>query len=121
MLKPLALTLAALTLMAACDGKPLTIEGMPVQATRFYANNFQDWPFNTGEISVISTEGSDLHTFALRPCENNRLCGERIGDLVRVPDYYVVTGAYAGRTFYLSPGGDGWVRRDGVLYPIAWN
>lgn len=121
MLKSLALPIATMTLLGACNGKPLTFAPMPLVAKRFYAENFQDKPFDTGAISVISTEHGDLHTFDLRPCGAGSVCGSRQGQVVNTPDYYVVANAYAGRTFYIAPGGSGWVKRDGALYDIAWN
>ncbi|MDG1376273.1 MAG: hypothetical protein P8P56_04470 [Yoonia sp.] len=121
MLKSLALPIIALTLLSACGGKPLTFPNMPIQATRAYADSFQDAPFDTGEISVISAEHGEMHTFTLRPCGDMLVCGADQGSVIKAPDYYVVTGAYAGRTFYISSGGDGWVKRAGVLYPMAWN
>ena len=121
MIKPLALSLASIALVAGCDGKPLTFEHTPVQAKRFYADTFQDAPFDTGQVTVLSAEHGDLHTFTLRPCGDGLVCGTRQGTVAKAPDYYVVTGAYAGRIFYLSPGGDGWVKRDGQLIQIAWD
>lgn len=121
MFKPFAITPVALTLLGACDGKPLTFGATPLAAKRIYAESFQDTPFERGEISVISTEHCELHTFTLRPCGGENVCGSRKGHVVATPDYHVVTDAYAGRIFYISPGGDGWVKLNGTLYPVAWN
>ncbi|MCO4843586.1 MAG: hypothetical protein KC439_11890, partial [Yoonia sp.] len=79
MIKPLALSLASIALVAGCDGKPLTFEHTPVQATRFYADTFQDAPFDTGQVTVLSAEHGDLHTFTLRPCGDGLVCGTRQG------------------------------------------
>lgn len=116
------LGLVALTGLSACYGKPLTWEGNPVAVQRFYADTFQDQPFDVGPVSVIAEERGEMRTYLLRPCANNtRVCGTRTGTLERTPDLAVVRGAYAGRVFYLSPGGDGYMVRNGRTIPLAWN
>lgn len=121
MLKSIALSLTALTVLSACDDPSVNQGEWPIEVTRFYADNFQDTPFDTGPISVVSTEHGELHTFVLRPCGDASVCGSRQGRLEIAPDYHVVTNAYAGQIFYISAGGDGWIKRDGILYPMAWN
>ncbi len=121
MFKSFAIPLSAALLLGGCDGKPLTFTGTPVAVQRAYADTFQDTPFARGQISVVATEHGDLHTFTLRPCGGDHMCGARQGHVAKTPDYFVVTGAYAGRTFYVSPGGDGWIKRNGTVYPMAWN
>lgn len=121
MVKSFALSVIAITLLGACAGKPFTMPNVPAGVTRAYAKAFQDTPFERGEISVLAEEYGELHTYKLRPCGGDHICGVRQGTLVKAPDYYVVTDAYSGRIFYVSPGGDGYLKRDGSLYPIAWN
>ena len=114
-------TLAALTL-AACNGKPLTMEGLPITAIRAYADTFQDHPFDEGPVSIIAEEHGELHTYKLRACHGGeKVCGTRAVPLLRAPDYFVAENAYPGRTFYLSPGGDGWMKVGGRLIGIAWH
>lgn len=121
MFRSRVLPILAISLLGACAGQPFTWPNLPSGATRAYAEAYQDTPFERGEISVIAEEHGELHTFTLRPCGADQVCGARQGNVVKAPDYYVVTNAYAGRTFYVSPGGDGYIKRDGVLYPMAWN
>jgi hypothetical protein len=121
MLKSLSLSVAALSLLAACNGKPLTFSGTPVQVKRAYADSFQDKPSDTSAISVVTEEHGELHTYTLTPCGEGHVCGARQGSLTKTPDHYVVSGAYAGRTFYVAAGGSGLIKRDGAFYPMAWN
>ncbi|MDB9801520.1 hypothetical protein OAC01_00970 [bacterium] len=79
MLKTLSLTVAALSLLAACNGKPLTFSGTPVQVKRAYADSFQDKPFDTGAISVVTEEHGELHTYTLTPCGEGHVCDARQG------------------------------------------
>lgn len=118
-----AAILTSLGLAACTDGQPLPqYFDVPVSAQRAYANQFQDAPFDSGPITVLSGAGGNLQSYTLTPCRNGAaICGARTGQLQQTEDFYVVTGAYAGRTFYLSPGGDGFIRRGGVDTDIAWN
>lgn len=121
-MQKLIIGMTGLLALAGCFGKPLTWEGNPVAVQRFYAEQFQDQPFDVGPVSVLTEEGGELQTFRLSPCQNGtRICGPRTGTFEKTPDYTVVSGAYAGRTFYLSPGGDGFLVRNGVSIPLAWN
>ena len=116
-------TLATVTLVACTEGQPLpTHFDVPVEASRYYADLFQDKPFDTASISVLATEGGELQTYALRPCQNGtRICGANAGTVQQTEDYYIVSGAYPGRTFHLSPGGDGFLRTAAGNTNIAWN
>ena len=111
------------TLVACTEGKPLPYPvGDPAEAARYYADLFQDQPFDEAAVKVVVAERGDLRTFTLRPCQNGaRICGARAGSVEVTPDYYVVSGAYPGRTFWLSPGGDGYMERGGVRTNLAWN
>ncbi|MBU2992100.1 hypothetical protein KO486_02635 [Octadecabacter sp. B2R22] len=85
---------------------------------------YRDLPFDTGTVYVVADEHGDLHTYSLTPCQNGtHICGGtgRVGHLQRTADYFVVTGAYRDRTFYLSPGGDGYLTWRGVRRDLAWN
>jgi hypothetical protein len=121
-MKTVSLSLMAIALLTACsNGQGLTWEDNPVSVHRFYADNFQDHPFDTGPITVLSEEHGDLKSYTLRTCGEDHVCGSRKGHVTRAPDYWVVKGAYAGRVFYISAGGDGWVKHGSELIPIAWN
>lgn len=110
--------------------------GSPADADRYSWNNllqetdrdfdesFRDLPFDSGVVYVVANEHGDLHTYSLTPCRGGtHICGGSggVGHVQRTPDYYVVTGAYSGRTFYLSPGGDGVLTWRGVNRDLAWN
>ncbi|AKS47514.1 hypothetical protein SAMN05444287_2832 [Octadecabacter temperatus] len=85
---------------------------------------YRDLPFDTGRVYVVANEHGDLHTYSLTPCRNGtHICGGtgRVGHVERTLDYFVVTGAYRDRTFYLSPGGDGYLTWRGVNRDLAWN
>lgn len=85
---------------------------------------YRDLPFDTGRVYVVANEHGDLHTYSLTPCgAGAQICGGtgRVGHVERTPDYFVVTGAYRDRTFYLSPGGDGYLTWRGVDRDLAWN
>lgn len=128
MIRLMSAVLATATLVACTDGQALPERiDVPAQASRTYAELFQDQPFDTASISVVATEqgrfGRDiLRTFELRPCQNGaHVCGTRTGSVQQTPDYYVVTGAYPGRTFHLSPGGDGYMQSAAGTAVVAWN
>lgn len=85
---------------------------------------YRDLPFDTGTVYVVANEHGDLHTYSLTPCRGGtHVCGGsgHVGHLRRTADYFVVTGAYRDRIFYLSPGGDGILTWRGVNRDLAWN
>lgn len=85
---------------------------------------YRDLPFETGVVHVLANEHGDLHTYTLTPCRSStRICGGtgRVGQVERTEDFFVVTGAYRDRTFYLSPGGDGYLTWRGINRDLAWN
>lgn len=118
----IALGCIALGALAACGGKPLPAFWDSDAYQAYYAENFQKHPFDDGPVSIITEERGEMRTFALKPCDGgSHVCGARAAQVVKETHYYVIAGAYHGRTFYLSPGGDGWVKRGDVLTPLAWN
>jgi hypothetical protein len=123
MIRLMSAVLATATLVACTEGQPLVNPvDVPAEASRYYADLFQDKPFDEAAVKVLVAEGGDLRTFTLRPCQNGtRICGASTGSIQTTPDYYVVSGAYPGRTFWLSPGGDGYMARGGVNTNLAWN
>ncbi len=122
----LALVLPFLTLAACAPGEPFTFEQNPVEVQRAWANAFSDQPFDTGPVSILTTEHGELHSYTLAPCRGGQtVCAGstqgRAGTVQMTEDYAVVSGAYAGRVFYLSPGGDGWLKKNGAYIPLAWD
>ena len=94
-------------------------------AYRTYAAAFSEVPFSKGAVSVVAPDHGDLRTYTLVPCRGGtRICAGSAhgpaGTLERTPDYMIVRGLY-GRTFWLSPGGDGALVWPGHTVPLAWN
>ncbi len=119
-MKSLILSVTAMTLLGACNLNAPILQDAPIGVQRLVAQ-YQDHPFDTGPITVLAEEHGELRSFTLRACGDAHVCGARRGHLTTTQDHYVVTGAYAGRVFYISPGGDGMVKRGGAFHPIAWN
>jgi hypothetical protein len=125
--------MAALALTAACN---VTNTDAPPQDERIfalsgfsrgYALAFSEYPFERGTIDIVATEGGQLRSFRMVVCrEGQAICAGGIhgpaGELTQEPDYWIVRGLFEGRTFYLSPGGDG-----AIYYgteraaALAWN
>lgn len=85
----------------------------------------QTVPFQAGAVSVVTTEHGELHTYTLVPCRNGtHICANslrgRAGHLSETQHFFVVSGAYPNRTFYLEPGGDGVLVKNGAQLPLAW-
>lgn len=126
----ITLALVGLVTLGACsqierDNFGANIENLDLLAEtrRAFSASYQDQPFEDGMIYVVAEEHGDLHTYSLRPCHGEtRICGGSggVGHLRKTPDYTIVTGAYHGRTFFLSPGGDGVLRWRGVDRTLAW-
>lgn len=123
--------LAALAVLGACGTAQLQSFGAQIQSLdlvqatdRMIDETYRDQPFDAGTVYVVANEHGDLHTYSLTPCRNGtHICGGagHVGHLQRTEEYYVITGAYPGRTFYLSPGGDGFLKWRGVDRDLAWN
>lgn len=122
------LTLIAL---AGCAGAPrvtqddLRYDTWRAEWRRTFQASYYEIPFEKGAVSVVAEEHGALRTYILVPCRGGAaICGEmlhgRAGSLTRTPDYVAISGAYAGRVFYLQPGGTGVLRRGGVTSPLAW-
>ncbi len=130
----IAMTLAGLTLLGACTNfesgsfTDMRIEKDPnnlfVMTDRATDEAYRDQPFDTGTVYVVVNEHGDLHTYSLTPCRGGtQICGGsgHLGTVQRTLDYFVVTGAYSDRTFFLSPGGDGYLTWQGEDRDLAWN
>lgn len=121
--------LAALSGCMSIDVNALGTELQNLNATavdgsrRAYDEAYRDLPFDSGTVYVVANEHGDLHTYSLTPCGGTHICGPtgRVGHVERTLDYFVVTGAYRDRTFYLSPGGDGYLTWRGEDRDLAWN
>jgi hypothetical protein len=121
----------ALPLVAGCVVTPeqeasMQWNALSADLNRAYAYSYQDFPFtNSATVSVIATEHGELRTYALAPCRGGTtVCAGspngRAGRVEQTLDHVIVTGLY-GATFFLSPGGDGGLRRPG--HPdvfLAW-
>jgi hypothetical protein len=86
---------------------------------------FRDTPFAEGPVSVVTTENGRLRSYLLVPCrEGTMICAGgahgHAAPLTSDPDFTIVAGAYRGREFRLSPGGDGLVITRTGRYPLAW-
>ena len=125
----------ALALVAGCDApRPampeitpdtLAFSNIVAEADRLVANSFRDIAFTEGRVSVVAEENGRLRTYWLVPCrDGTKICAGgpngRAVDLTSSPDFRIVSAAYRGRDFYLSPGGDGvLISRDGQ-HQLAW-
>lgn len=127
------LGLAGLALLPACTtlqssdlnaaAKQLEWNNLLDATRRDIDASYRDLPFDRGTVYVVANEHGELHTYSLRPCGGTHVCGGsgRVGHVARTLDHFVVTGAYPGRTFYLSPGGDGYLKWRGEDRDLAWN
>jgi hypothetical protein len=130
----IAMAMSGLTLTVACTNfesgrfTDMRIEkdhtNLFVMLDRALGESHRDLPFDTGTVYVVANEHGDLHTYSLMPCRGGtQICGGsgHVGTVQRTLDYYVVTGAYSDRTFFLSPGGDGYLTWRGMDIDLAWN
>lgn len=125
------LALAGLTALGACATIDMSATRSSIERLDLVAEtrravdvSYRDIPFDSGTVYVVANEHGDLHTYSLTPCRGGtHICGGsgRVGHVERTLDYIVVTGAYRDRTFYLSPGGDGYLTWRGVNRDLAWN
>ncbi|MCX7302665.1 MAG: hypothetical protein NTX73_20195 [Rhodobacterales bacterium] len=126
----------ALTALGACaemgiqpmtmTAPQMTAEEVAVEVQRAFDSPYAEIPFSNGAISVVATERGKISTFLLVPCQSgNGICTAspigRAGSLTVSPDFYIVQGTYRNRTFFLRPGGGGWLRTGNVDVPLAWN
>ena len=125
------LALAGLTALGACATIDMSATRSSIERLDLVAEtrravdvSYRDIPFDSGTVYVVANEHGDLHTYSLTPCRGGtHICGGsgRVGHVEWTLDYIVVTGAYRDRTFYLSPGGDGYLTWRGVNRDLAWN
>ncbi len=104
----------------------LGYDAWSTEVRRAVAAAYLEQPFADGTVYVVAEERGEMKTYILVPCRGGtHICGEtlrgRAGHLSQQPDFAVVTGAYSGRTFFLSPGGSGVLRRGGVDTALAWD
>jgi len=123
------LAAASLIGLGACTtldavGAQIGAADLPKATDRAIDDAFRSQPFEGGRVYVVANEHGDLHTYSLTPCRGGtHICGGtgRVGHMERTADYVIVTGAYRDRTFYLSPGGDGYLNWRGVRRDLAWD
>ena len=130
MIRPAA-ALAGLLALAACGQPAPFVPGsmawsdVTVASNRAAESGYEQ-PFQNGPMTVIATENGDLTSWTLVPCQGGAaICGGGLygpaGTREVTADYTVIRGLY-GRTFWLSPGGDGWVGRNvNAVVPLAWD
>ncbi|KAA9006043.1 hypothetical protein [Histidinibacterium aquaticum] len=123
---------AALLALGACE---ITPTGDTRPDTRFSASSrqlfqdtYQEIPFAQGAVYVIAPDGTSdtMATYRLVPCGGgDRICGDSLhgsaGQVTRGAEFFEVRGAYPGRTFRLSPGGDGYMLQGNLAVPVAWD
>lgn len=115
------LALSAITVLSACENGIAQAPAQPaIEVQRALSNAFQDAPFDTGSVTILTAEHGDLHSYTLTMCGDAVCSGGRRGTLQQTPDFTVVSGTHRGRTFYLSPGGDGWVKIAGEFITLTW-
>lgn len=123
--------LAGLVVLAGCETDPeggiRTDTRFPVAARQAFQEAYQPLPFAEGAVRVISPDAQDptMRTWRLVPCQQGtRVCADtahgRAGHVTRGAEFWQVSGAYPGRVFYLSPGGDGYMTDGHVAVPLAW-
>lgn len=102
----------------------LSSEAIDRAAYRAFASAHSEMPFEFGAMSVVAAEDGELHSYTLVRCGDAVCAGSAHGPRGQVestPDYVIVSGLY-GRTFWLSPGGDGALTRSsGETVPLAWD
>jgi hypothetical protein len=92
-----------------------------------YAQSYSETPFALGAMDIVAVENDELKTFRLVPCRGGaQICADNLngpaGTLQRTPEYWIVSGIYGGRSFYLSPGGDGAIYYgSNRAASLAWN
>lgn len=124
------ISLVCLAALSACSTADWTTfrgqiedHNLLVETDRAFDEAYRDLPFDSGAVYVVANEHGELHTYSLTPCAGGHICGAngRVGHVERTLDYFVVTGAYRDRTFFLSPGGDGYLKWRGDHRDLAWN
>lgn len=133
-LKPVMMGLGLLAL-AGCQqpgfGFPVITEDTlafstaSAEADRMVADSFRDIAFAEGRVAVVTVEDGRMRTYFLAPCQGGAaICANtadgRAVPLASNPDFRIVSGAYRGRDFYLSPGGDGVLIDSDGRHQLAW-
>jgi hypothetical protein len=122
---------AGLAVLAGCESDPgggiRTDTRFPAETRQVFQEAYQALPFAEGAVRVISPDPQDqkMRTWRLVPCrQGTRICADssrgRAGHVTRGAEFWEVSGAYPGRVFYLSPGGDGYMTDGPTALPLAW-
>ncbi|EAR52845.1 hypothetical protein OG2516_10296 [Oceanicola granulosus HTCC2516] len=121
-----AAALAALIGVAACEDGVLEPHELELQNIRRISQvTYQEVPFAAGALHIVAPDGDRMRTYKLVPCHGGeRICAGsahgRAGTMLQGQEYLAVSGAYHNTTFYLSPGGDGFLRQGHREVPLAW-
>lgn len=120
----LLMTIAAATVLAGCsdlrkdDGRALEWDQLRTTIQRSSGAQVFE---GTTPIKVLVARRHGLDTYELRRCGGDTaVCGSRQGDWRVTREFDVITRAYPGVPFYLSPGGDGHATIRGRSYALAW-
>lgn len=110
--------------LSACAGGTTQNPAVTVEDVTF--NLFADQPFDTGPVTVLTAEHGDLNSYTLVLCRDGaQICSGsahgRAGNYAVNDTHLVISGAYSGREFHLSPGGGGFLRKGGQDLPLAWD
>ncbi|RYH01551.1 hypothetical protein EU805_12870 [Salipiger sp. IMCC34102] len=126
------LTVLCMGLLAACATAPdpRLGAGRVEQAGIAFDEAFRDTPFADGAaIRIVATDPDpvrNLLSYVLVPCrDGTAICGGDAngpaGTIVNVEGRTRITGAYPGVDFYLDSRGSGYLTRNGVNVPLAWD
>ena len=104
---------------------PLDAGAVVSEQQKAFDQTFTEAPFARGPLAVVASEGGDLGTYTLVPCRGGAtVCSGSAqgpaGQVFRTDEYTVVDGLY-GRRFWLGYGGDGYIERQGIYVPLAWD
>ena len=126
---------AGLALVTGCNAprfelpqmtpETLALSNVVAEADRMVADSFRDIAFSEGKVAVVAEENGRLRTYWLVPCrDGTRICAGgpdgRAVALTDSPDFRIISGAYRGRDFFLSPGGDGVLVTSEGQHQLAW-
>ena len=129
-MRKLASGLLGAALLAGCSGgsdmAQFEFANVERAVSAQFASTHPMQPFADGPVAILVTEHGDLRTYSLHPCRGGtHICAGgprgRAGHLRDGAQWDVVSGAYRNRTFYLSPGGSGYMKRGAQYLPLAWD
>ena len=126
----MTLLVLGLGVLTGCGGPKLDAARQAIYAVgagtdQYVSNSFRDIAFDEGRVAVVAEVDGKLRSFWLVPCgDGTQICAGgpngRAVPLMTTLDFTIVSGAYRGRDFYLSPGGDGVLIANDRQHPLAW-